>query len=126
MDIESRRIMGWVLHLEQREDHIATLFDAKWVRRHRNSSGPALQGAYGDPMRGGTMVATLEGLGSTPPSTIRPSLPANALSKALLSTCKYCPLYPTPPFADAAAACQCVAVVPDWYHDFHQRNRFAS
>lgn len=58
----------------------------------------------GGPMKGATMVATLERLGVLA-SYSRPSVSNdNANSESLFRALKYCPAYPTQPFGDRAGA----------------------
>lgn len=122
MDIWSRRIMGWAIHLEQRDDHAATLFDTTCARRHLDPHGLVLHADNGGPMKGATMVATLERLGVVP-SFNRPGVSNdNPFSEALFRTLKYCPAYPTHPFADATAARRWVAAFVHWYNHVHQHS----
>ena len=122
MDIWSRRIMGWAIHHEQNDAHAATLFDGTCTRRHLDPQGLVLHADNGGPMKGATMVSTLERLGVVP-SFNRPGVSNdNPFSEALFRTLKYCPAYPTHPFADATAARQWVAAFVHWYNHVHQHS----
>ena len=122
MDIWSRRIMGWAIHLEQRDAHAATLFDGTCTRRQLDPQGLVLHADNGGPMKGATMIATLERLGVVP-SFNRPGVSNdNPFSEALFRTLKYCPAYPTHPFADVTAARQWVAAFVHWYNHVHQHS----
>ena len=70
-------------------------------------------------MKGATMVATLERLGVLA-SYSRPSVSNdNAYSESLFRTSKYCPAYPTQPFADRLAARAWVEAFVRWYNTQH-------
>lgn len=65
----------------------------------------------GSPMKGATMLATLENLGRAA-SFSRPRVSQdNAYAESLFQTCKYRPDYPTTPFAS-------VEDVQGWMHKF--------
>ena len=76
----------------------------------------------GGPMKGATMIATLEHLGVLP-SFSRPSVSNdNPFSEALFRTLKYRPAYPERPFADLAAARTWVADFIGWYNHAHRHS----
>jgi putative transposase len=73
----------------------------------------------GSPMKGATMLATLQRLGVVPPFS-RPSVSNdNPYSESLFKTLKYRPGYPDQAFADLAAARKWVANFGDWYNHEH-------
>ena len=73
----------------------------------------------GGPMKGSTMMATLEKLGVVP-SFSRPRVSDdNPYSEALFRTVKYRPDYPHGPFEDIEAARAWVAGFVDWYNHSH-------
>ena len=116
LDVWSRRIVGW--SLEEREAAEAA---ADLVRRICEDSGVDPRGLVlhsdnGKPMRGSTMVATLQWLGIMP-SFSRPHVSDdNPYSEALFRTLKHSPAYPRLPFASADAARQWVARFVAWYN----------
>lgn len=120
LDIWSRRIMGWAVHREQRDTHAATLFHTCCTQRQLDPTGLVLHADNGGPMKGATMVSTLERLGVLP-SFSRPGVSNdNPFSEALFRTLKYCPAYPSQPFATLAAATAWVTAFVQWYnHDHH-------
>jgi transposase InsO family protein len=76
----------------------------------------------GGPMKGATMLATLERLGVIP-SFSRPRVSDdNPYSEALFRTLKYCPAFPTQPFVDLDAARAWVAAFVAWYNHQHQHS----
>ena len=73
----------------------------------------------GGPMKGSTMLATLQRLGIVPSFT-RPSVSNdNPFSEALFRTLKYRPSYPDGPFDDIAAARRWVGDFVRWYNTDH-------
>lgn len=73
----------------------------------------------GGPMKGATMVSTLEHLGVIP-SFSRPAVSNdNPYSESLFRTLKYRPEYPEKPFVDLAAARNWVQRFVDWYNSEH-------
>ena len=92
MDVWSRMIVGWsVEHIE--DGDIAAQRVAELRRRH-GAEGVYLHSDNGGPMKSGTMLATLQGLGVIP-SFSRPSVSNdNPYSESLFKTMKYRPAYP--------------------------------
>ena len=122
MDIWSRRIMGWAVHPTQDETRAAALFTQVCQQRALHPEGLVLHADNGGPMKGATMVGTLERLGVIP-SFSRPGVSDdNPYSEALFRTLKYCPAFPTQPFADVAAAERWVAAFVQWYNHDHQHS----
>ena len=122
MDIWSRKVMGWAVHVEESADHAAHLLEASCRQHNLDPAGIVLHADNGGPMKGATMVATLERLGVLA-SFSRPSVSNdNPFSEALFRTLKYRPEYPERPFADLAAAQTWVAGFVGWYHDEHRHS----
>lgn len=119
LDVWSRKIVGWAVHEVESADHAAALFRAACHAQHADPSGIVLHADNGGPMKGATMVATLERLGVLA-SYSRPSVSNdNAYSESLFRTLKYCPAYPTQPFADHEAARAWVEAFVRWYNTQH-------
>ena len=122
MDVWSRKIVGATVHDTESADQAAALFADTCRRTRCDPKGIVLHADNGGPMRGATMVVTLERLGVVP-SFSRPSVSNdNAFSEALFRTLKYCPAYPTLPFADHAAAARWVTTFVHWYNHVHQHS----
>ena len=76
----------------------------------------------GSPMKGATMLATLQRLGVMP-SFSRPSVSDdNPFSEALFRTLKYCPAYPRRPFADLGEARDWVEAFVRCYNREHRHS----
>jgi putative transposase len=122
MDIWSRKVVGWAVHEEEAAEHAARLFSEICRRSRLDPAGIVLHADNGGPMKGATMVATLERLGVLP-SFSRPGVSNdNPFSEALFRTLKYCPAYPEQPFADLAAARTWVAAFVRWYNHDHRHS----
>jgi putative transposase len=119
LDVWSRRIVGWEVHERESADNAAAL-----IRRICHESGVDLKGIVlhsdnGKPMRGSTMVATLQWLGMIP-SFSRPHVSNdNPYSEALFRTLKHTPAYPQLPFASIEEARAWVARFVEWYNGEH-------
>ena len=73
----------------------------------------------GSPMKGATMLATLQRLGVIP-SFSRPSVSNdNPYSEALFRTLKYTSMYPEKPFETLQAAREWMSKFIVWYNDQH-------
>jgi putative transposase len=119
LDVWSRKIVGWAIHPEETAAHAAALFVATCRATQLDPAGIVLHADNGGPMKGATMLATLERLGVLA-SFSRPSVSNdNAFSEALFRTLKYRPTYPTQPFADREAAIAWVTAFVHWYNNEH-------
>ena len=79
-------------------------------------------------MKGSTILATMQRLGVMP-SFSRPSVSHdNPCSESLFRTVKYCPLYPTKPFASLEEARAWVTTFVPWYNEeqLHSGIRFTA
>lgn len=119
LDVWSRKIVGWAVHDVESAAHAAVLFRATCVAHGVDPAGIVLHADNGGPMKGATMVVTLERLGVLA-SYSRPSVSNdNAYSESLFRTLKYCPAYPAQPFTDRAAARAWVEAFVRWYNTTH-------
>jgi putative transposase len=119
MDIWSRKIVGWEIYDVESADLAAGLLTTTCAMHHLDPRGIVLHADNGGPMKGATMVATLERLGVLA-SFSRPSVSNdNPFSESLFRTLKYRPEYPTQPFADLAAARAWVRTFVRWYNTAH-------
>ena len=119
MDIWSRKIVGFDVHDTESADLAAQLF-LKTVNAEKiDPEKLVLHSDNGSPMRGETMVATLERLGVIA-SFSRPRVSDdNPYSEALFRTCKYRPEYPSKPFLSQSAALKWVQEFVVWYNGVH-------
>jgi transposase InsO family protein len=119
MDIYSRKIVGYTVQSEQSADHASTLIDAVCKAEGIVRNQLTLHSDNGGPMKGATMLATLQRLGVMP-SFSRPSVSDdNPFSEALFKTAKYCPLFPSKPFDNENDAMAWAKEFVEWYNNEH-------
>jgi putative transposase len=122
LDVWSRCIVGWEVHEREVATHAATLIQRICAERGVDPKGLVLHSDNGKPMRGSTMVATLQWLGIVP-SFSRPHVcNDNPYSEALFRTLKHTSAYPRLPFADRAAAQRWVTRFVRWYNSEHRHS----
>jgi putative transposase len=91
MDIFSRKIVGWEIHPEQTSAQAAALFRQAHLREGIVAEALVVHSDNGSPMKGATLLVTLQRLGVVT-SFSRPSVSNdNPYSEALFKTCKYRP-----------------------------------
>ncbi len=118
-DVWSRKIVGWQVYEEESMDLAADLFDRICVQNGIDPKGLVLHSDNGGPMKGSTMLATLQRLGIVP-SFSRPRVSDdNPFSEALFRTMKYRPEYPRKPFESVEQARLWVVGFVQWYNTEH-------
>ena len=121
MDVWSRRIMGWEVSDYESSEVAAELITRCCLDANIDPRGLVLHSDNGHPMRGGTMVSTLQWLGVIP-SFSRPHVSNdNPYSESLFRTLKYRPTYPSR-FANVETACRWVAHFVGWYNGRHRHS----
>lgn len=119
MDIYSRKIVGSAVHDDQNSEHASRLIDDICRAEGIPKGQLTLHSDNGSPMKGATMLATLQKLGVVP-SFSRPSVSDdNPFSEALFKTTKYCPQFPSKPFESIVSAIEWVATFVLWYNEEH-------
>jgi len=119
MDIYSRKIVGWQVHEEESSALAGELMTDICQREGVFPDQVTLHSDNGSPMKGATMLATLQELGVIP-SFSRPSVSNdNPYSESLFRTLKYTPAYPGRPFINLLAARTWVQRFVDWYNHEH-------
>ena len=119
MDIFSRKIVGWSVHEEQSAEHASDLMLQACYDEQIEPGQIVLHSDNGGPMKGATMLATLQKLGVIP-SFSRPSVSNdNPYSEALFRTLKYRPNYPTQKFENIDAVIEWTARFVSWYNHEH-------
>lgn len=122
LDIYSRKIVGWEVHGEELATHAAVLIDKTCQREHIAKDQLVLHADNGGPMKGATMLATLQKLGVVP-SFSRPSVSDdNPYSESLFRTLKYTPAWPNRPFQSLDEARQWVQTFVTWYNTEHRHS----
>jgi len=123
IDIYSRKIVGWeVYECESSEYAADVLTRAKLQENLVMNHKLVLHSDNGSPMKGATMLATMQSLGVTP-SFSRPAVSNdNPYSEALFKTLKYTPTYPEKAFADIDQARSWVSAFVQWYNNEHRHS----
>lgn len=122
MDIYSRKIVGWQVYEQESSALAADLMKDICQREGVQRGEVTLHSDNGSPMKGATMLATLQDLGVVP-SFSRPSVSNdNPYSESLFRTLKYRPQYPEKAFENLAAARIWVNEFSNWYNNEHQHS----
>jgi putative transposase len=121
-DIWSRRIVGFEVHEEESMDLSAALVLTTCTAEGVDPRGLVLHSDNGGPMRGSTMLATLNHLGIVA-SFSRPSVSDdNPFVESLFRTLKYRPAYPYRPFETLEQARAWIAEFVTWYNTEHRHS----
>lgn len=119
LDIWSRKVVGWDVHEAESSDHAARLAERTCRGENVAPDQVVLHSDNGAPMKGATMLATLQRLGIAA-SFSRPQVSDdNAACEALFRTLKYRPGFPRKPFVSLEAARIWVADFVAWYNGEH-------
>ena len=122
MDVFSRKIVGWQVYEAESSEWAADIVRDIVRRENISPDQVVLHADNGGPMKGATLLATLQELGMMS-SFSRPSVSNdNPYSEALFKTLKYRPEYPTQPFSDLKDARNWVSVFVDWYNQQHRHS----
>ena len=116
MDIYSRKIVGWEVHERESADLSAILAEETLLKEKAEGLVKIVHSDNGSPMKGATMLATLQRLGVMP-SFSRPSVSNdNPYSESLFKTMKYVPEYPKEGLKSLEEAKEWVKKFVEWYN----------
>ena len=119
MDVYSRKIVGWQIYSQELSSHASNMMIDICDKEGIKPDQVTLHSDNGGPMKGATMLATLQKLGVVP-SFSRPSVSNdNPYSESLFRTLKYRPEYPKDSFSDLQVARNWVAGFVNWYNTEH-------
>ena len=122
MDVFSRKIVGWQTYDVESSELASEVMRDICQREHIAPDQVVLHSDNGSPMKGATMLGTLQALGVMP-SFSRPSVSNdNPFSESLFKTLKYRPEYPGTPFDSLLAARQWVDGFVYWYNHEHRHS----
>ncbi len=122
LDVWSRTIVGGAVYAEESSAHASQLFVQTCRRLGLDPDGLVLHSDNGSPMKGSTMLATLQALGVMA-SFSRPRVcDDNPYAESLFRTLKYRPHYPSRPFASLEEAQAWVARFIEWYNTEHRHS----
>ena len=122
MDIYSRKIVGWQVYDEESTVLGAEVILDICTREKIQPGQVVLHSDNGSPMKGATMLATLQRLGVVP-SFSRPAVSNdNPYSESLFKTLKYRPGYPEKTFRELVDARRWVSQFANWYNNEHRHS----
>jgi putative transposase len=122
MDVFSRMIVGWQVYAEESGAQASEVLKDLCAREAIQPDQVILHSDNGGPMKGATMLATLQALGVMP-SLSRPGVSNdNPFSESLFKTLKYRPAYPLKPFDTLGAARNWVTELVRWYNHEHRHS----
>jgi putative transposase len=122
MDVYSRMIVGSEVYNCESAEYASALIADAAHRQKLNKNQLTLHSDNGGPMKGATMLATLQSLGVVP-SFSRPKVSDdNPFSESLFKTLKYRPSYPDGAFASIGEARIWVERFVDWYNNEHRHS----
>ena len=120
--LQCERLQGWAVHEEESSELASALIVEACLRHGVDSEKLILHSDNGGPMKGATMLATLQWLGIVA-SFSRPAVSDdNAYSEALFKTLKYRPEYPSTAFKGVDEARQWVGGFVQWYNFEHRHS----
>jgi len=119
LDIYSRKIVGWQVYDNESSALAADLMTDICHQERIQKNQIVLHSDNGSPMKGATLLATLQELGIIP-SLSRPSVSNdNPYSESIFRTLKYRPEYPEKSFNSLVAARCWVQGFVNWYNGEH-------
>ena len=121
-DVWSRKVVGWTVRDTQSDIFAAELLSRSCSREGVRRDQVTLHSDNGSPMKGATLLATLQALGVAT-SFSRPSVSDdNAYSESLFRTFKYRPGYPRRGFCSLSRARDWVEEFVRWYNAEHRHS----
>jgi transposase InsO family protein len=116
LDIFSRKIVGADVYENESAELSSRLLVNVCEKEGLTPDQITLHSDNGGPMKGATMLVTMQRLGVMP-SFSRPSVSNdNPYSESMFKTLKYCPQFPTKPFESIEAAREWVKTFVIWYN----------
>lgn len=122
IDIFSRKVVGWQIYENESSELASEVMSDICVRENIAPNQVVLHSDNGSPMKGATMLATLQQLGVVP-SFSRPAVSNdNPYSESFFKTLKYRPSYPQQAFANLIEARVWVGGFIQWYNHEHRHS----
>lgn len=122
LDIYSRKIVGWEIFETESSDYAATVCCQTDLREGIAGQMLVLHSDNGSPMKGATMLATLQRLGVVPSFSRPATSNDNPYSEALFKTVKHHPVYPEQPFETIEQARDWMLMFQHWYNEEHRHS----
>ena len=122
LDVFSRKIVAWQVYAEESSANASEMMQDLCRREQIEPGQLIVHSDNGGPMKGATMLATLQALGVMA-SLSRPAVSNdNPYSESLFKTLKYRPEYPLEPFVELAAARAWATMLVRWYNEEHRHS----
>jgi putative transposase len=122
LDLFSRQVVGWQVFEAENSEYASALLRDIYQCEGLQPGQIILHSDNGSPMKGATMLATLQRLGVMS-SFSRPAVSNdNPYSESLFKTLKYRPPYPLKRFADLNCAREWVTDLVCWYNQEHRHS----
>jgi len=122
VDLFSRKIVGWQVYDSESAERASQLLTDLCARQQIAPQQLTLHSDNGAPMKGETMLATMQRLGVAA-SRSRPAVSNdNPFSEALFRTLKYRPQMPVEPFQSLLQARRWAAQLVHWYNLEHRHS----
>ena len=119
MDVWSRKIVGWEVYAEESSQNASKLMAETYRKEGVTPGSLVIHMDNGGPMKGATLLSTLQKLGVAT-SFSRPSASNdNPYSESLFRTMKYRPAFPSGVFESINEAKRWVAQFAHWYNTAH-------
>ena len=122
LDIFSRKVVGWEVYESESMDYASELVLRAALSERLGGAPLVLHSDNGSPMKGSSLLVTLDKLGIEA-SYSRPRVSNdNPYSEALFRTLKYRPAYPYKGFVDIPACREWVHRFVGWYNGEHRHS----
>lgn len=122
IDVWSRKIVGWMIEVSESPEHSSRFLAAACEREGVQPGTLVIHSDNGGPMKGATLLATLQALGVAT-SFSRPSVSNdNPYSESWFGTMKYRPAFPDGPFKSIEDACAWMTAFVRWYNAEHRHS----
>lgn len=122
LDLFSRKVVGWTVQPVESMDLSSELLDASVKAQDVDPMNLIVHADNGGPMKGSTMLATMQRLGIVA-SFSRPRVSDdNAYAEAFFRHLKYAPSWPSMPFSSVEQAASWVERFVSWYNTEHRHS----
>jgi transposase InsO family protein len=122
IDVWSRKIVGWTIEVSESPEHSSRFLAATCAREGVEPGQLVIHSDNGGPMKGATLLATLQALGVAT-SFSRPSVSNdNPFSESNFSTMKCRPAFPDGPFKSIEDARAWMTAFVRWYNTEHRHS----
>ena len=122
LDIYSRKIVGWEVAEQETSNIASRVVKDAYESENISKDQVTLHSDNGSPMKGATLLATLQTLGVAATFN-RPGVSNdNPYSESLFKTLKYNRFYPSQPFEDLSRAVAWINTFVNWYNNEHRHS----